>query len=91
MWTDSRIAPASILGPLSLRLGHARALTRPRRVIHSPRAASLPKMLTDVSFGLGYVSDIQQTPFVRCRGGVSPPARKMNAYAKREAERLPYK
>ena len=28
--------------PVSLRLGHARALTRPRRVIHSPRAASLP-------------------------------------------------
>ena len=28
--------------PVSLRLGHAQALTRPRRVIHSPRAASLP-------------------------------------------------
>ena len=27
---------------VSLRLGHARALTRPRRVIHYPRAASLP-------------------------------------------------
>ena len=29
-------------GLFSLRLGHATALTRPRRVIHSRAAASLP-------------------------------------------------
>ena len=29
----------------SLLLGHARVLTRPRRVIHCPRAASLPRLL----------------------------------------------
>ena len=34
---------------VSLRLGHARALTPPRGVIHSPRAASLP---TGEGFGL---------------------------------------
>ena len=28
--------------PVSLRLGHARALIRPRRIIHHPRAALLP-------------------------------------------------
>ena len=40
--------PATV--PLvSLRLGHARALTPPRGVIHSPRAASLP---TGEGFGL---------------------------------------
>ena len=34
------------MGPrLAFGLGHARALTRHRRVIHSPRAASLPHMI----------------------------------------------
>ena len=36
-----------LMGPrLACGLGHARALTRHRRVIHSPRAASLPKMIS---------------------------------------------
>ena len=35
------------MGPrLACGLGHARALTRHRRVIHSPRAASLPQMIS---------------------------------------------
>ena len=37
-----RKAPGGGRFAVSLRLGHARALTRPRRVIHYPRAASLP-------------------------------------------------
>ena len=40
IWNTSSVSLR--LPPVSLRLGHARALTRPRRVIHSPRAASLP-------------------------------------------------
>ena len=66
-WFGDSSSTAAAVPLVSLRLGHARALTPPRGVIHSPRAASLPT-------GEGYQSPCSRQqiskmchPFMRLR------------------------
>ena len=66
----------SVTGGL-LRFGHARVLTRPRRVIHCPRAASLPRRSVNRRLSLPlfckvFLHFVNQNPSSRTAEDVGP-------------------